>query len=194
MNKIISLKILNAALLMGCFFLFSCENDRAQVNQLGKRDITNTEEATEVKINYTVGGKTKTIITAPLMVHVSDTASYYEFPKTLYAEFYNLQAQKETILTANYGTYKEVANIIYLRDSVKIINLIKKDTIYCEDLYWDSKRIGQEFYTSKKVRIRQPDGQYLNLAAGMEADQALKNIHMNKGVGATNYNGGVRVF
>jgi LPS export ABC transporter protein LptC len=190
----ISLKILHAALLMGCIFLFSCENDRGEVNKMGKRDINNKEEATDVKINYTVGGKTKTIVTAPLMVHVSDTAPFYEFPNTLYAEFYNLQAEKETILTANYGTYKELANIIYLRDSVKIINLIKKDTIYCEDLYWDSKRIGQEFYTSKKVRIRQPDGQYLNLAAGMEADQALKNIHMNKGVGATNYNGGARVF
>jgi LPS export ABC transporter protein LptC len=192
MNK--TLKILYAALFIGCFFLFSCENDRGEVNKMGKRDINNKEEATDVKINYTVGGKTKTIVTAPLMVHVSDTAPFYEFPNTLYAEFYNLQAEKETILTANYGTYKELANIIYLRDSVKIINLIKKDTIYCEDLYWDSKRIGQEFYTSKKVRIRQPDGQYLNLAAGMEADQALKNIHMNKGVGATNYNGGARVF
>jgi LPS export ABC transporter protein LptC len=192
MNK--TLKILYAALFIGCFFLFSCENDRGEVNKMGKRDINNKEEATDVKINYTVGGKTKTIVTAPLMVHVSDTAPFYEFPNTLYAEFYNLQAEKETILTANYGTYKELANIIYLRDSVKIINLIKKDTIYCEDLYWDSKRIGQEFYTSKKVRIRQPDGQYLNLAAGMEADQALKNIHMNKGVGATNYNSGARVF
>jgi LPS export ABC transporter protein LptC len=190
----ISLKILYAALFTGCIFLFSCENDRGQVNNLAKRDINNKEEATFVKINYTVGGKTKAIVTAPLMVHVSDTAAYYEFPKSLYAEFYNLQAQKETVLTANYGTYKEIANIIYLRDSVKIINLLKKDTIYCEDLYWDSKRIGQEFYTSKKVRIRQPDGQYLNLAGGMEADQALKNIHMNKGVGATNYNGGVGVY
>ena len=193
MNKITFHKLLNAALLLGCFFLFSCENDAGQVNQLGKRDVQNTEEATFVKINYTVGGKTKTIVTAPLMIHVSDTASFYEFPKTLYAEFYNLQSIKETILTANYGKYKETANVIYLKDSVKIINLLKGDTIYCEDLYWDSKRIGQEFYTSKKVRIRQPDGQYLNLAEGMEADQALKNIHMLKGVGATNYNGPIGV-
>ena len=193
MNKINFHKILIAALFLGCFFLFSCENDRGVVNDLGKKTAHNTEEATDVKINYTVGGKTKTIISGPLMVHVSDTASYYEFPKSLKADFYNLQAQKETILTANYGTYREITNNIYLRDSVKIVNLLKGDTIYCEDLYWDSKRIGQEFYTSKKVRIRQPDGQYLNLAAGMEADQALKNIHMLKGVGATNYNGPIGV-
>ena len=185
--------VLNAAYLFGCFFLFGCENDRNEINKLGSKTVQNTEEATFVKINYTVGGKTKSIVTAPLMLHLSDTASYYEFPKTLYAEFYNLQAIKETILTANYGKFKELENVIYLRDSVKIINLLKGDTIYCEDLYWDSKKIGQEFYTSKKVRIRQPDGQYLNLAEGMEADQALKNIHMLKGVGATNYNGPLRV-
>ena len=193
MFKITFHKILIAALFVGCFFLFSCENDRGVVNDLGKKTAQNTEEATDVKINYTVGGKTKTIITGPLMVHVSDTVAYYEFPNSLKAAFYNLQAQKETILTANYGTYREITNNIYLRDSVKIVNLLKGDTIYCEDLYWDSKRIGQEFYTSKKVRIRQPDGQYLNLAEGMEADQALKNIHMLKGVGATNYNGPIGV-
>jgi hypothetical protein len=178
-----------AALTFGCFFFTSCENDRTAVNNLGKRDAQNTEQATDVKINYTVGGKTKAIMTAPLMLRVNDTVPFYEFPKTLYAEFYNLQALKETVLTAHYGKYKDAVNEIYLRDSVKIVNLLKGDTIYCEDLYWDSKRVGFEFYTKRKLRIRQPDGQYYNLAGGMEADQALKNIHGLNVDGALNSKG-----
>jgi LPS export ABC transporter protein LptC len=188
-----TLHILNiknlAALLLGCFFLYSCENDRNVVNNLNNSKELEREEATFVKINYTVAGKTKAILTAPLMIRIADTNAFYEFPKTLYAEFYNTAGIKETQLTSLYGKYNDVKNIIYLRDSVKIVNNLKGDTIYCEDLYWDKSRVGLEFYTNRKVRIRQPGGQYLNLAGGMEADQAMKNIHMLKGVGVINSKG-----
>ena len=182
-------KKITAATLMCCFFLCACENDRTVVNNLNKKKQNNTEQATDVILNYTMGGKTKAILTSPLMIHFEDTSSYYEFPNTLYAEFYNPLAQKETKLTALYGKYKDASSIIYLRDSVKIINILKGDTIYCEDLYWDRSRAGLEFYTNKKARIRQPNGQYLNLAGGMESDQAMKNVHMLKAVGAINNDG-----
>ena len=176
MKNISSHKIITAALLTGCFFLFSCENDRGTVNNINKK-AAGVEEATEIKINYTMGGKAKALLTAPLMLHVEDTVSYYEFPKTLYAEFFNEQEQKETKLTALYGKYKDGQSIIYLRDSVKIINMLKGDTIYCDDLWWDRSRTNVEFYTDKKVRIRQKDGQYLN-GSGMEASQSFKNYHI----------------
>ncbi len=176
MKNISSHKIITAALLTGCFFLFSCENDRGTVNNITKK-AAGVEEATEIKINYTMGGKAKALLTAPLMLHVEDTVSYYEFPKTLYAEFFNEQEQKETKLTALYGKYKDGQSIIYLRDSVKIINMLKGDTIYCDDLWWDRSRTNVEFYTDKKVRIRQKDGQYLN-GSGMEASQSFKNYHI----------------
>lgn len=176
MKNIFSHKIIAAASLTGCFFLFSCENDRGTVNNINKK-AAGVEEATEIKINYTMGGKAKALLTAPLMLHVEDTVSYYEFPKTLYAEFFNEQEQKETKLTALYGKYKDGQSIIYLRDSVQIINMLKGDTIYCDDLWWDRSRTNVEFYTEKKVRIRQKDGQYLN-GSGMEASQSFKNYHI----------------
>lgn len=175
-----------AALLVGCFFLFSCENDIKAINELGKKT-GSVEEATFVKINYTVAGRAKAILTAPLMLHVEDTVSYYEFPKKVYAEFYNAQQIKESKLKALYAKYKDGENIIYLRDSVQIINMLKGDTIDCEDLYWDRSRKGVEFYTEKKVKIRQRDGQFLN-GKGLEADEAFKNFHIVYGNGALNAN------
>ncbi len=178
--------IIVAALLVGCFFLFSCENNIEAINELGKKTAS-VEEATFVKINYTVAGRTKAILTAPLMLHVEDTVIYYEFPKKVYAEFYNLQQVKESKLKALYAKYKDGENIIYLRDSVQIINMLKGDTIDCEDLYWDRSRKGMEFYTEKKVKIRQRDGQFLN-GKGLEADEAFKNFHIVYGNGALNSN------
>ncbi len=188
MNITFKHKNIKAALFVSCFFLFSCENDPAVINNLGKKKENGTEEATFIKMNYSVAGKTKAILTAPLMLHVEDTVSYYEFPKTLYAEFYNVQDQKESKLTALYGKYKDAQSLIYLRDSVTIINILKGDTIYCEDLYWDRSKVGVEFYTYKKVRIRQKDGQYMN-GSGMEADQAFKNYHLTNGNGVLNSKG-----
>jgi LPS export ABC transporter protein LptC len=188
MGKLTQHKYLLAALFTGCFFLFSCENDRKELEKLDKKKENNTEIATDIKMNYTTGGKAKALLTAPIMIHVEDTISYYEFPKTLYAEFYNLQEQKESKLTALYGKYQDGKNIVYLRDSVKIINILKGDTIYCEDLYWDRGRTGVEFYTNKKVQIRQKDGQYMN-GSGMEADQAFKNYHLTNGNGVINSRG-----
>ena len=176
-----------AAFLTGCFFLCACENDVNEVNNLNKKT-GSTEEATFIKINYTVSGKAKAILTAPLMLHVEDSTTYYEFPKTLYAEFYNVDQVKESKLTALYGKYKDGESLIYLRDSVKIINMLKGDTIYCDDLYWDRNRRGVEFYTNKKVRIRQKDGQYMN-GTGMEADQGFKNYHMLHPNGVINAKG-----
>ena len=186
MNFVSDNKI-RAAFFSGCFFLVSCVNDPKVVNSINKRTI-GTEEATEVRINYTTGGKAKAILTAPLMMHLQDPDSYYEFPKTLYAEFFNEEEQKETKLTALYGKYKDGENIIYLRDSVKIINLLKGDTIYCDDLWWDRSHTNVEFYTDKKVRIRQADGQYLN-GTGMEASQNFKSYHILHPLGVLNSKG-----
>lgn len=169
-------KFIIAAFLSGCIFLLSCENDENTVNEINRRKI-GTEEARDIELNYTTGGRIKAILRAPLMLRVRDTAAYYEFPNTLSTEFFNELQVKESRLTASYGKYKEGENIVYLRDSVIIINILKGDTIICDDLYWDRNRPGVEFYTNKPVHIRQKDGQHLD-GEGMEASQSFKDYHI----------------
>lgn len=168
-------KILQAALITGCFFLSGCENDEAVVNNLGLKKL-GVEEARNIRTIYTTGGKTKAILTSPLMLRVQDTIAYYEFPKTLTAEFYNDKGQLESRLTAYYAKYKEAQNIIFLRDSVRVINLSKGDTLYCNELYWDRSKTGREFYTDKPVRIRTRT-QILD-GIGMEARQDFKEYYI----------------
>jgi LPS export ABC transporter protein LptC len=97
--------------------------------------------------------------------------TYVEFPNTLAVDFYSDSGIAESRLTAMYARYKENQDIVFLRDSVKIIN-IKGDTLHCQELYWDRSRTGREFYTDKHVRIRTLtkiiDG------TGMEASQDFK--------------------
>ena len=138
------------------------------------------EEAKKVKLIFTSGGKTKAILTSPLMLRVQDTANYLEFPKTLQVDFYNDSGIAESKMTALYARYKENQDIVYLRDSVKVVN-IKGETLYCDELYWDRSRTGNEFYTDKPVRIRTLT--HIINGVGMEASQDFKQYYIKKPTG-----------
>ncbi len=164
-------KLLLAALVTGCFFLAGCENSQKDIDDLFKKKI-GVEEAKDIEVIYTTAGKTKAILTAPLMLRVQDSVPYYEFPKSIAASFYNDKNVVESKLTAKFAKYKETQSIIFLKDSVKVINIAQGDTLYCEELYWDRARTGSEFYTDKPIRIRTKT-QILN-GIGLQASQDFK--------------------
>ena len=169
MNNIFQKKI--AVFISGCFFLCGCENDPAEVRKISTRSL-GVEEAKNVKVNYTSGGKSKAILTSPLMLRVQDTMPYLEFPNTLEVDFYNEAGQKESKLTARYAKYRENQNIVFLKDSVKVTNT-KGETLYCNELYWDRNRTGKEFYTDKPIRIRTLT--HIIDGVGIEASQDFKS-------------------
>ena len=141
-----------AALLIGCFFIAACENSQQQIDELTKRRI-GVEVGKGIKINYSIGGKTRSIVTAPLMLRYQDTVPYIEFPNSIHADFYDAQLRIESRLDAKYGRYMETESKVFLRDSVRLFNQ-NGDTLYCDELYWDRNRVGREFYTDKPVRVR----------------------------------------
>ncbi len=183
MNKMTTHKIFFAAFLTGCIFLCSCENSQSDIDNLYKKKV-GIEEAKNIRLNYTTAGRTKAIVTSPLMLRVQDTMPYFEFPKSLSADFYNEQNIVESKLTALYAKYKESQSIIFLRDSVKVINIQKGDTLYCKELYWDRSRNGNEFYTDKPVRIRTRT-QIID-GIGMESSQDFKDWRIINPTGILN--------
>jgi LPS export ABC transporter protein LptC len=162
------------ACLAGCFFTTSCENSYKEINDLASKRI-GVEEAKDVVINYSISGKTKSQLRAPLMLRYQDTVAYIEFPKTIHADFYNDSLIIESRLDARYAKYLETENKVFLKDSVRVTN-INGDTLYCNELYWDRSKKGQEFYTDKPVRIRTKtqiiDGD------GLDAPQDFKEWHI----------------
>lgn len=146
-------KNLGAALLMGCFFIWGCENSPKQLDDMAPKRRIGVEEGKGIRINYSIGGKTKAILIAPQMLRYQDTIPYIEFPKTIHADFYDDSLGIESRLDAHYGRYMETESKVYLRDSVRLFNR-NGDTLYCDELYWDRNRVGREFYTDKPVRVR----------------------------------------
>ncbi|MEO6730495.1 MAG: LPS export ABC transporter periplasmic protein LptC [Ferruginibacter sp.] len=170
-----------AAFITGCFFLYSCENDINEIKGFDKKKM-GVEEVKKVTINYSINGKRKALLTSPLMYRVQDTVPYVEFPKAIHVDFFSEKNSDsvESKLDARYAKYKETQSIVFLKDSVKVINVLG-DTLYCDELYWDVKRTGTEFYTEKPVRIRTRT-QIID-GIGMEAKQDFKEWHIIQSTG-----------
>lgn len=166
--------------ILSCFFITSCENSLEDINRVTART-PGIEVAKGVTIIYTVGQQTKSKITAPLMLHHQDTSKpYFEFTKTIHADFFDDSLHIQSTMDAHYARYMETESKVFLRDSVVVMNN-KGDTLYCDELYWDRNRRGQEFHTDKPVRIRTPS-QILD-GDGMDAPQDFSNWHLINGRG-----------
>ncbi len=171
--------LFKAALTTGCFFISSCENSLDQINAITSKRI-GVEEAKGVDIVYSIGDKTKAKLNAPFMLRHQDTIPYIEFTKTVHTDFYNDSLVIESKLDAHYGKYIETQSKVFLRDSVIVFNT-QGDTLYCDELYWDRSRTGQEFYTDKPVRIRTKT--HILDGDGLDAPQDFKTWHLINGRG-----------
>lgn len=165
--------------ILSALFFMACENDKAAIEEIYTKS-SGLEIADSVNINYTTGGKVKAILNAPIMHRLEDS-NLVIFPNNLLVTFYNDEGIPESKLTAKYGKYLEYQNEVYLRDSVRVINFLKGDTLITDELMWDMKRIGREFYTNKPVKIRTKT-QILN-GIGMEANQNFKSYHIIESTG-----------
>jgi LPS export ABC transporter protein LptC len=175
-----------AAIIMCCFFVYSCENSMQEVNNLSKKRVSK-DIAENVTSYMSQGAHVKAKLTSPLMTHTetrtqADT-TLIEFPKTLQVEFYDDSTKPESHLFAKYGKYFEQQRKVFLRDSVIVFN-IKGDTLLTNELWWDQDK--EIFYTDKKVWIRQKDNQKFIGENGMQADQSFKEWTLFQGSGIRN--------
>jgi LPS export ABC transporter protein LptC len=162
--------------------LVSCGNSDKELDAYNSKGL-GVEEIKNADINYTLGGNAKAKLLSPLMLRVQEASPYVEFPKKLHVDFFNETGTVDSRLDALYGKYYEQESKVFLKDSVKVINVLG-DTLYCNELWWDRSRKGNEFYTDKPVRIR-TKMQVIN-GIGMNSSQDFKNWVIINPVGVIN--------
>lgn len=157
-----------AAMISGCFFVLSCENDIQDVQKLKTKSIS-IEEGKQIESYLSENGKVKAKLMAPLMLRYQKDTPKVEFPKSLHVDIYNDSAKVDSKISAKYGRYVENENKVFLRDSVVVFNM-KGDSLFCKELYWDQAK--SIFYTEKNVILHQPNQKVYG--KGMIADQNFK--------------------
>src|SRR5438309_3650042 len=106
-----------AALFIGCLFVFGCENDPNTIKALTEQKVM-IDEARQVQAYLSQSGKMRARLTAPLMLRYSADTQYIEFPKHLHVNFFDSLGRVESQVDARYGKYFETQSKVYLRDSV----------------------------------------------------------------------------
>jgi LPS export ABC transporter protein LptC len=178
-SKMKKKKLWLVSLLLPLFFsFFNCTNNIKDIPTVGKKQ-TSIEEGKEIESYYSMDAKVKAKLTSPyLLRHIIDS-TYVEFPKTLHVDFYNDTMKVESRLDARYGKYREFENKVFLKDSIVVKNILKGDTLHCDELWWDQKT--QKFYTDKKVRINTKDK--IIFGTGLEAAQNFSWYVINQVTG-----------
>jgi LPS export ABC transporter protein LptC len=162
------------AVLLGCLFISSCENDEEKVAAMFEKKL-GIDEATGIDSYMSQAGKMKAHLTSPKMIRYQDSMPRMEFPKTLHVDFYDDSLGIQSKLDANFAQYFESQNKIYLKDSVRVFN-IQGDTLFCNELWWDQPEA--RFHTDKPFRIHKP-GTIIH-GVGLTAPQDFKTITMYK--------------
>ncbi len=95
------------------------------------------------------------------------------FPRGINVLFYNKDMSDKAVLTSRYAiNYTATSNLIYLRDSIRIINFNGNDTFYCKDLYWNQDE--KQVYTHKPI-IRHNAG-VESYGAGLVANEQFDSV------------------
>ncbi|MGL6266456.1 MAG: LPS export ABC transporter periplasmic protein LptC [Chitinophagaceae bacterium] len=162
------------AVLPGCFFISSCENDEKKVAALFEKKL-GIDEATGIDSYMSQAGKMKAHLISPLMIRYQDSVPRMEFPKTLHVDFYDDTLGIQSKLDANFAQYFESQNKIFLKDSVRVFNS-QGDTLFCQELWWDQPEA--RFHTDKPVRIHKPGT--IIYGIGLTAPQDFKTFTMYK--------------
>jgi LPS export ABC transporter protein LptC len=169
-----------AALLMGCFFVFtSCENDEKEVDKFFKKQVA-VEEARNVESYLSQSGTVKAKLTSPYMLRVQADSPYMEFPHTMHVDFYNDSTVIESTVDARYAKYVEFDRKVLLRDSVLVISIKNGDTLRTQELWWDQDK--KEFYTDKPAHVYQRD-KIIFAQNGLRAAQDLTSYTFYKSSG-----------
>jgi LPS export ABC transporter protein LptC len=157
-------------ILLGCLFLGGCENNVKDIPNKHKM-VALPEEGKQIESYLSEKGAVKGKLSAPYMLRFlqADTP-YTEFPKSLHVDFYNDSLKIESKVDALYGKYLPNQEKVFLRDTVIVKNILKGDTLHCNELWWDQHT--QRFYTDKPVRIYTKT--QILFGNGMEADQNFR--------------------
>jgi LPS export ABC transporter protein LptC len=166
------------AALLGCFFLFACENREGDIRTWTDK-VVMKETAIDITSYLSQNGVMKARLVSPLMVRVNADTIYVEFPNGLHCDFYDSTKNVETWLDAKYGKYYENHNRVYLKDSVVVIT-VKGDTLRSPDLWWDQNT--KMFYTDQYA-VYKGVGRTIFGGKGLEATQDLTRITFRESTG-----------
>ncbi len=170
-----------ASVLALASIVVSCKSKLAQADML---DLSSTpvQTLTDMFSVQTNNGKVEMRIEAPLMeTYENDTVKLDLFPKGLSVYSYTSEGLLESLVFSDKASHRvdkrgQQDDIWSAFGNVLIHNVIKRETMETDTIYWDQRR--KEIWTDCYVKMYSPDG-FLQ-GYGMRSDDHARNAILHK--------------
>lgn len=154
----------------------ACKNDKSMLQE--DRSDSASQEVLDAQIHRTENGKLQLELNAPII-------QKYEKPvaKTIYKSrggqrvsmtLYDDGVNIKTYIEAGDAISYDDRDIMEAHDSVVVIDFSSGDTIYLQDLIWNSAE--DHIYSEHPVRAK--NGNRITLGDGFVSDQRLENMQI----------------
>ena len=172
-------------------FFSACENDLKKVQQISSKEVNKPVETTiGVDVIYSDSAKVKARMTAPIMLNYTETKTvkpYYEMPKGVHIDFFDLHQKIISTVTAEYAITKNLNKVIELHRNVVVVN-DKGDTFKSEELIWDQN--AKRFYSNQFSTLTRSDGNTIS-GSTFRCNEDLSSPEFLRATGKLNVNQGI---
>jgi len=155
---------------------YSCENDLETIKKITFNEKSPDETTKNLKMIYSDSGYAKVEIYAALAETYRYKESITKIKDSLRVNFFSDGGEVVSTLSARYGEINYAKGTILVRDSVRLYNFEKKQTLETEALFWNQK--DSSIYSLSQVIIKSPKG--IVLGDGIRTNQSFSKYVLLK--------------
>ncbi len=136
--------------------LASCVNDLDTIKKITFDEKTPDETTRDLHVIFDDDGYAKVEIYAALAETTRGKNHITKVKDSLRVNFFNNEGKIVSTLSALYGEVNFTLGTLIVKDSVRLYNFEKKQTLETEALYWNQK--DSSIYSLSQVIVRSPKG------------------------------------
>ena len=135
--------------------LSSCVNDLDEIEKVTFNEKTPNEVIQDLDVIYLDSGKAKIEVISKITEIERNQESITKLKDKVQVNFYSSKGEIVSVLTALYGEINFTKGEMFVKDSVKLYNIKKKQSLETERLDWRQK--DSLIYTTSKVTVKTPE-------------------------------------
>ncbi|MEY4127157.1 MAG: export transporter periplasmic protein LptC [Bacteroidota bacterium] len=156
--------------------LISCENNMDDVQRVSFNPKSPDEVIVDFHMVYSDSGFARVALRAGFAETYRSPEHITHLRDSLRVNFYGKNGEMISTLTAKYGKINHSKNQLMVKDSVRLYNYQKKQTLKTEVLYWQQK--DSMIFTPKRVYIFSPKGKFMG--EGLKTKQDFSRYEILK--------------
>jgi len=156
--------------------LFACENNMDDVQRVSFNPKSADEVIVDFRLVYSDSGFARVSLRAGFAETFRSPEHLTHLRDSLRVNFYGKNGEIISTLTAKYGKINHSTNQLMVKDSVRLYNYKKKQTLKTEVLYWQQK--DSLIYAPKRVYIFSPNGRFMG--EGLKTKQDFSTYEVLK--------------